>query len=324
MKGEIIKMNPKLKNDIQLIGDGNSLFNNKKNVTICVYNSIGCIKDFEQFKRIYVDEAHHINKPEIYCDNDEETETDVEDSEENITSYIGQIEALQKYNNNALFSATIDNRDGFEYYHRDIREMIDLGYLCDYTINIPIFDSQASNRNICEYLIRRYFSVIIYSNSQKEGKEIYTIMDHIQGGCCGYIDCKTSKKERQKILQKYENGELGFLVNVRILVEAFNSPRTEGVCFMHMPSSNTLIIQIIGRALRLYSGKYMAKVILPFSTDEDQVNISKFVTTIAKHDSRIRKSYNEKGLVDIFHLRKWLKLMKMMMLKKLKKSQNWI
>ena len=61
-------------------------------------------------------------------------------------------------------SATIDKIDDFEYYSKDIREMIDLKYLCDYTIHIPIFSEDPTNKNICVYLLNNYRNIIIYCN----------------------------------------------------------------------------------------------------------------------------------------------------------------
>jgi superfamily II DNA or RNA helicase len=91
----------------------------------------------------------------------------------------------------------IDKIDDFIYYSKDIRTMIDLKYLCDYTIHVPIFSEDPSNKNICEYLIKNYRNVIIYCNSQKEGKEINKLMNDLQLNCCEYIDCKTPKKKRK-------------------------------------------------------------------------------------------------------------------------------
>lgn len=92
------------------------------------------------------------------------------------------------------------------------------------------------------------------------------------------------------------------MVNVRIFVEGYNAPITNGVCFMHLPSSKTTLIQIIGRALRLHPMKKYAKIILPYSADDDALNINNFLRIIAKNDSRVRKSYEGKllgGYIDI-------------------------
>ena len=326
IKDEIKRYFPKLSRSVQCIGDGNDVYNEKKNICICVYNSISVIKDYmEGFEKIFIDEAHHIKKPEIYqeqededeeqdlenparkCDenteNIEENNDDVEeeediddDSSEDNLNYISEIASLSKYNNNVYLSATIDKQDGFEYYSKDIREMIEKGYLCDYTIHIPIFSDDPTNKNICKNLIKNYHNVIIYCNSQKEGKAINNMMNSILKGSSQYIDCKTNKKQRDIIIKKYKDGDIPFLVNVRILVEGFDAPITKGICFMHLPASSTTLIQIIGRALRLHKDKRFANILLPFSNKGDETSICRFLNVIAKNDSRIRKSYEDKKL----------------------------
>ena len=77
-------------------------------------------------------------------------------------------------------SATIDKTDNFEYYSKDIRNMIELKYLCDYQIHVPIFNDDPTNKNICEHLLKNYRNIIIYCNSQKEGKLINKLMNKLQ------------------------------------------------------------------------------------------------------------------------------------------------
>ena len=330
---EIIKYKPKYKSSIQMIGDGNTTYDEDKNITICVYNSVNIIeKHIENFDKIFVDEAHHIMKPEIYkteeeldidsdydSDDDSDDEDydsedsdnsddsdDSDDSEDNESSdnknYIDIIKSFRTYNNNIYLSATIDKNDKFKYYSKDIRDMIDEQYLCDYNITIPIFSDDPTNKNICKYLIEKYRNVIIYCNSQKEGIKINKLMNSIQKNSSEYIDCNTLKSKRNKILDKYKSGDLPFLVNVKILVEGFDAPITKGVCFMHLPSSKTTLIQIIGRALRLHHDKVIANIILPFSDNKDELSINNFLKVMATNDSRIRKSYMNKkvdGYVNI-------------------------
>ncbi len=316
IKEELIKNKPEFTKKIQCIGDNNDEYDENKNICICVYNSVYLIEPyFESFNKIFIDEAHHIVKPEIYRVQTNEIEDDEnedkiiqDDSEDEIketTGYVNIIKNLVKYNNNVYLSATIDKIDGFEYYKKDIRNMIEQKYLCDYTINVPIFTDDPSNKNICEHLINRYKNVIIYCNSQKEGKKINAQLNSIQKGCSQYIDCKTSKKTRNTIVKKYKNGDISFLVNVRILVEGFDAPITKGICFMHLPSNKTTLIQIIGRALRLHKLKTIANIILPYSCDEDGENINKFIKTMAQNDIRIKQSYENKkegGYISIENL----------------------
>ncbi len=350
LKKEIIKHNSKMKTKIQLIGDGNDIFDENKLITICVFNSIHLIENrCMNFEKIFIDEAHHINKPAIYYEDededdddegenigninkdnnkelkeyfsDEDIEDDFEDDFEdeynsdnesinsdldddddiedeliNVKNYTKIIKSLVKYNNNVYLSATIDSIDNFQYYSKDIRNMIELKYLCDYQIHVPIFNDDPTNKNICSHLIKNYRNIIIYCNSQKEGKQINKLMNELQLNSSEYIDCNTSKKKRDIIIEKYKNGEIPFLVNVRILVEGFDAPITKGVCFLHLPTNKTTLIQIIGRCLRLHPTKTIANIILPFSSKEDEKNICNFLKVMAKNDSRIKKSFENKTL----------------------------
>ena len=130
----------------------------------------------------------------------------------------------------------------------------------------------------------------------KEGKLINKILNDLQNNSSEYIDCNTNKKKRNDIIEKYKNGNIPFLVNVRILVEGFDAPITKGVCFLHLPHSQTTLIQIIGRCLRLHPTKNIANIILPFSSKGDEDNICNFLKVMSKNDSRIRKSYENKQL----------------------------
>ena len=73
-------------------------------------------------------------------------------------------------------------------------------------------------------------------------------------------------------------------------------PITKGVCFMHLPSSKTTLIQIIGRALRLHHNKTIAHIILPFSNGADEQCINNFLNVMAKTDTRIKHSYTHKNI----------------------------
>jgi superfamily II DNA or RNA helicase len=114
--------------------------------------------------------------------------------------------------------------------------------------------------------------------------------------CSAYIDSDTSKTNRDIRIRKYKSGNLLFLVNVRVLIEGFDAPITKDVCFFHLPRSSTTVIQIIGRALRIHEHKTIAKVILPYSTNEDCDNINYFLKVLAKNDTRIRQSYERKTI----------------------------
>lgn len=305
MKKEISEINPFLSNHITLLGDKNRFVN--RNIIICCYNSISeLIKkkvDFSLFEKIFIDEAHHIRTPEIYEDNiDDEFHDDEEEEEENeVCSYIQQIRELSKYNNNVYLSATIDAQEGFEYYKKSIRELIDSDYLCDYQVKIPIFLKTSTDLSVCKHLTTNYNKIIIYCSSKEEGKRVNQLMNSIRNKCSQYIDSETPKGVREETLEKFANGALSFVVNVRVLIEGFNAPVTNGVCFYHLPSSETNQIQIIGRCLRKHPLKKFANVIIPFCTSEDNACIRNLFRVLSENDPRIKQSIigRKMGYIDV-------------------------
>ena len=300
-KEELIKFLPDFENDILIIGDGNNNFDENKNIVICVYNSVNIIEPYiKKFNRIFIDEAHHIKNPHLYQEeeideNDSIILSDSEDEEESVNNedelkkvnYLNIIKSFSKYNNNIYLSATIDKSKDFIYYTKDIRELIDADYLCDYDIRIPIFN-KLDNQKICEYLIQHYHNIIVYCNSRKEGETINEILNSISNNCSEFIDCDTSKKERKRILNDFSENRINFVVNVNILTEGTNLPNTNGVVFLNLCPNQTKTIQIIGRALRKHSSKTLAHIIYPSSNMNEIQSINKFLKIIINNDKKLK------------------------------------
>ncbi len=315
LKSMIDKYKPDLAASVCLIGDGNSKYVANKKIYIVVYNSINLVKDLNKFDKIFVDEAHHIYMPEIYEESevveefdtlDSSTDSDLDNSAEDSDSdsepeekesFLKTIAGLSKYQNCVFLSATIDSLPNFEFYKIDIRDMIDAGYLCDYTINIPIFANDPTDVNICQYIVnKRLHGSIVYCDSIAASVDICAKLNAIEPNFARVISCNTSRISRTLILKKYQEGKISCLVNCRILTEGFDAPITKHIILMHMPSSSTTLIQIVGRALRLHPSKVYAQIHLPFSNDEDGNCISNFLAVMAKNDVRIMKSYKSKTL----------------------------
>ena len=208
---------------------------------------------------------------------------------------------MTRFNNNVYLSATIDERDGFTFYSKSIREMIDKEYISDYNIIIPIFKNDQTDVNFCKYMLK-FNHMIIYCENCEEGKKINNMLNKLQKNSSQYLDCKTKKSERKDIIKNFKEGSIPFLVNVRILIEGFDASITQGVVFYHLPTKDTKVIQILGRSLRLHPLKKYAKIILPFCKDEDDKNITKFLSILSKTDYKIKESITNKkfgGYVDI-------------------------
>ena len=290
--------------DIQMIGDGNNIYNKNKKITLCVYNSIDIVLEhIDDYNRIFIDEAHNILKPLIYQDEDDinsentndTDDVDTDDTNEDFT-YIKKIQNLSKKNNNVYFSATLDNPNDSNsvYYKKDIRDMIEQGYICDYDIRIPVFQNINYYLQVSNYLISNFRNVIIYVNSRKDGLEFKNIMNKIKPKCSNYIDYKTTKAQRKSIIKLYNDDKLPFLINVRVLTEGFDSRITQSVCLLHIPSNHNNCIQIVGRALRKHPNKSIAHIIAPMTINEEHYKTRKLINMLAQNDRRIMTSLKNK------------------------------
>lgn len=65
----------------------------------------------------------------------------------------------------------------------------------------------------------------------------------------------TPKKERKQIINDFKAQKIRFLVNVSVLTTGFDAPHVSLVAILRATESASLLIQIIGRSLRLFDGK---------------------------------------------------------------------
>lgn len=65
----------------------------------------------------------------------------------------------------------------------------------------------------------------------------------------------TSKKERAAILKRFKARQIKYLVNVSVLTTGFDAPHVDLVAILRATESVALLQQIIGRGLRIDSGK---------------------------------------------------------------------
>jgi len=303
---------------------------------ICLYNSYYKVKHI-QFTKIFIDECHHIKLPHIYLnpyddysitdtditdsdsdnsdtditdsvgdnsdsdtDNSDNTDTDTDNSDNTDTdtdSYIKIISKLHIKKNVVYLSATTDNQSNSVYYKYDLRSAINDGYISDYRLIIPIFNSSC-HKAIAKYLLERsYTNVIVYAANREEGLQFNKYLNDICK-CSEYIDCYTSKQERKKILNNFSNNITRFIVNIRVLSEGYNCPSATTCVFLHSSCNDIFIVQSIGRVLRKCEGKKFANVILPFANDGDDESIMRIINSITNTDNKWKILKQEKRLFD--------------------------
>jgi hypothetical protein len=103
----------------------------------------------------------------------------------------------------------------------------------------------------------------------------------------------------------FKAGTIWCVVSVRTLAIGFDAPITTAVCFLHMPSSATFAVQVVGRALRLHPHKRMAFVVLPLvcgydergdSNDQCAARARDFMRVLAHVDTRFALALRRRGV----------------------------
>ena len=323
---EVLALSPSLRSDVTAVG-GAYEFDRARvdaaRVVVCVFNSAHKL-DATKFDRVLIDEAHFARAPAIYTDLlDGESESEASEAEENVECETEDTEEDEESGDDAsqsesesasrgrgytavraamalvsarLFSATLDVPEGAERCTRTLREMIDAGRLCDYRLNVPVFDVGATNTDLARFLVRNYRSILVYCSTRAEGASFCAAMNE-HGPCARYVDCDTPRGERRETLEAYKSGRLAFVVNVRVLSVGFDAPITKGVCFVNMPASKTHIVQVIGRCLRVHPNKRIAQVILPLvaGPEGEDKRARDFMRVLAQNDTRVAHALRSRG-----------------------------
>lgn len=108
---------------------------------------------------------------------------------------------------------------------------------------------------VLDYVINNFMKefqnrkTLFFTTSIEVSKEIVRRLNNI-GVNAVHIDGTLSKKDRNKIIEDYQNDKIKVLSNVNILTEGFDDPTTECIALLRPTKSLNLYAQIIGRGLR--------------------------------------------------------------------------
>jgi DNA repair protein RadD len=115
----------------------------------------------------------------------------------------------------------------------------------DVRLTKTIIDSvirQTENRN----------KVLIFASTLRHAQEILT---YLPEGTAGYLDGTLPKNAREAVLSAFSSGTIRYLVNRDILTVGYNQPDVDAVVILRPTESRGLLIQMIGRGLRLHPSK---------------------------------------------------------------------
>jgi superfamily II DNA or RNA helicase len=165
------------------------------------------------------------------------------------------------------------------FYQKDIKQMIEEGYLCqpnglkittdldlsqiktvdgDFQISSlsQVMDTLELNKIAVDAYLENAAGkpAICFGVNVQHAKNLAALFQS-QGIISKAIYGSMPREERTNILKEYENGSLQVLCNCQILTEGFDAPQTECVIIARPTKSKGLYQQMVGRGLRLWPNK---------------------------------------------------------------------
>lgn len=199
------------------------------------------------------------------------------------------------------FTATLERADGkkledvFEaiVFERSLRTMVEKKELCDIKFSTIKTDVNFTNvrMNMGDYVtsllskevnvdevnlqVTRAYIQLRRDIGFKSTLIFCVDIDHCKTLCgvfqenginAQYVTGETVKYERQAILEDFKNGNLDVLCNVLVFTEGTDIPNIDSLILARPTRSRPLLVQMIGRGLRLHRGKLYCHVIDIVST----------------------------------------------------------
>lgn len=167
-----------------------------------------------------------------------------------------------------------------------MRQLIDMGALCDYELVCPTSDLDATDDDfnaegelspkrgrmlsekskIVGDVVTRYCEfafgkrTIVFTTDVKTAGEIAARFNAL-GIAAAAVDGDTDRNVRREYIKRFRDGRLTVLVNVDLFGEGFDVPACECVIMARPTGSLAVYLQQFGRALRLMLGKLYGLII---------------------------------------------------------------
>jgi superfamily II DNA or RNA helicase len=274
MKRDFNTLAPEL--SVGLVGDGCKQLD--KDIIICVYNSMAHVMDIE-FNICVVDEAHHF-----------ENENTWRDMMDNLNCF-----------RFGFFSATLFNDDTEIDFERNINFGVENGYLCDYTLMVPVFREDTSYMSqLAELIILHpeWTHILAYCNSLESAKQFNDLLNDA-GILSSYFDGSYNIEKRNEIINVFNESKVRVLATVAVISEGLNIPIANTCLFVEPRSSAINVNQCVGRVSRLHKTKKMSYVVLP-SVNED-VDLRKFLKIMSGYDNRLRSIKKQSAKLNVMY-----------------------
>ncbi|CUS23516.1 LAQU0S10e02234g1_1 [Lachancea quebecensis] len=222
---------------------------------------------------IIIDEAHHA-AAKSYLRILEHFKADHKDS---ALPVVGFSATFERADNKAL-STVIDEI----VYHRGILEMIDDKWLCEgrFTtvsvsldlsgvavtgsdFNIGGLSKVVNTKEVNKVVLQTYFkkmdehklkSTLLFGCDIKHIETLHALFVK-HGVNAQYVTGKTRQSERDAVVEDFKHGKIEVLMNCGVFTEGTDIPNVDSILLCRPTKSRSLLVQMIGRGLRVHHSK---------------------------------------------------------------------
>ena len=253
---------------------------NRKDRSTVTFATIGSIVKhpelFQDYHRIFIDEAHKVGDGD-----DKATETMYQDFLSNMpegSQVIGltatpfRLMEETRYDpverKRVLTSAKLVSLVGPGAYFNEViyccqvGELVDRGYLarCEYPrCHFGKEKDSMMTDSIIRSIWDRGEKAIVFTKTVKEA-DIMANWYLNAGMKVASLSAKTTKTNRERIINDYRNGDIRILFNKKVLEIGFDDPATSNVILRNTTFSLNSYYQMVGRAIRTAPGKTHATI----------------------------------------------------------------
>jgi DNA repair protein RadD len=181
-------------------------------------------------------------------------------------SYTGAIKMLNRITRNSFFKDIA--------YKVEMHDLIDRGYLTapqyhTYDTDLSALQVNTTGRDYTEESLERWSDgqlkrlasiaahldkthqrVLVFCTSLRQAGRAVELLESLKIKAEA-LDGKTPKKQRESLIERFQDGRLKWVVNVGTMTTGFDCPPLDAVVLLRPTMSVPLYIQMLGRCLRL-------------------------------------------------------------------------
>jgi DNA repair protein RadD len=97
--------------------------------------------------------------------------------------------------------------------------------------------------------------VLVFCSGLSHARNVRGHLERLTGLEIGFVCGDTPAGERAELINRFKSGSLKYLVNMNVLTTGFDAPNIDAIALMRATQSPGLYYQMVGRGLRVCSGK---------------------------------------------------------------------